>query len=354
MRIALPLVPLVLLPLVLLVSLEPVSADMPGFTKSELAELPRTIDGLTLHIRAAKDTLLLGEPITIEVFFHNAGIDTVRDPCKFHPYDWSLTFHAIRSDSEVVRIPQEIHRTGSAMPLLAIPPGKCAGTVLIFGSRGLITLSTARGPAEYPTQHFGEIGTHRIAATYYKDLDKGDRIYRLLEPCIVSNQDSFFVAEPTGWNKTVFEAIGDTLFSPKGRQDIEMPLPAWEWEKDPAFWERLCLFDSTSVYAPWVWAGRARCAFKRGREDSSRYEAAIGIMNELVRRFPGHRFSQEAEFNIAAILCFSGQTHKAAQRLDRLRRRYPVNVRAYETCGQDGQWGLRKDLTVSGTCEETP
>jgi hypothetical protein len=340
------------------------SARIIPFTMSELADLPRRANGLTVYVRAAKDTVFLGEPIMVEVFLHNAGSDTISDPCLLHPYDGRLVFYAIPSDSDAVPIRPEIHRTVHVPPPLVIPPLRCVGGALIFGSKGLVPLGTARGPGEYYAHHFDDTGWHKFLVTYRPEPGSDHEGKQINGTFIISNQDSFYVAEPSGWDKTVYEVIGDTLFSPESRQGTPMTFQTKEWEKDPAFWEALCAWDSTSVYAPWLWAGRARCAFKSGGEDSLRWRAAIEVMNELVRRFPGHRFCQETEFNIAAMLCFSGRGSEAKEQFDRLSRKYAENVRAYETCRPNPkeraiEWvGLRDDLTVgAGACPdvgETP
>jgi hypothetical protein len=334
------------------------TAWMNPFTMTELAELPREARGLRLHVRAVKDTFLLGEPVMIEVFLYNAGSDTVRDPCMFHSYDSWLTFYALRSDSEAIRIRQSISHTALPPPPLVIPPRRCVGTVLIFGSSDLFFPSTGRGPSEYFSQPFREVGSHEFVATYHRDPDKENEGLHHKARHIVSNPDSFFVAEPSGWNRTVYEAIGDTLFNPFTAPWSE------DWEKDPGFWEDLCDWDSTSVYAPWLRAGRARCAFETGwaarsRSGQADFKQTVEILNELVERYPLHRFSQEAEFSIAAMICLSGRGSEAKEQFDRLRRRYPENVRAYETCRPNPneravEWpGLRDDPTVgAGTCPE--
>jgi hypothetical protein len=261
------------------------------FTMSELAELPREAHGLRLHVRAVKDTFLLGEPIMIEVLLHNASRDTVLDRCMLSPIYGPLNIYAVRSDSDAVRLNPELQ--GDAWPQLPlkIPPDRCVGTVVIFGSYSLIRNEPIRAAGEYRAQPFSEPGTHRFLATYYPKSGEDATDAPTKGQYVVSNLDSFSVVGPSGWDQTVYEAVGDTLLSLLRDRPGRRSMAGAAWVRDTAFWEDLCRMDSTSVYAPWLWAAYARSIAVAGGSDSTRFISTSRVLEEMVERFPAHRLS---------------------------------------------------------------
>ena len=319
---------------------------------STLDDLPGDAHGLTVRVRAEKDTFLLGEPVALEVFLHNRGTDTLHDYCMLNPHYGDIQIYAIRGASTAVRFEPEMRGEagGARASYLAIPPGRCVGSLIVFGTKGLLTASSARGPYEFKTHHFREVGRHRVLATYRRRPARDEGGRPPVSHVIVSTEDSFFVAEPEGWDKSIFEAIGEDIFRVDVRGRREKPGGAKAIAESQRFLHRICLADSASVYAPWLRAAYAR-GYILGWPGVSGYGPATVVLEEMVERFPEHRLSQEMEFRIGRLLCAGGLHADARAFLNRLLLKYPANVRAYHTCREDIRVPVvREGVAVAGRC----
>lgn len=313
---------------------------------AELEQLPLEYDGLELRAEAVKDTFLVGEPIMVEILLINVSDQEVLDPCILSAAVGPLALYAFDSDTSVVRMEPSFSGSLAPIPDSRLLPGCCTGTVVIIGGCDLLDVWGLRGPSEIPGRYFDRTGVHRLLATFYHVAEWDSARHPVRQGRVRAVVDSFCIREPDGWNTAVQRMMGDDLLCrpPEGAE-----------EEQERTIQDLYLLDSTSVYAPYIWARYARNLVRLHGGQQESYDKASDVLKRLVKNFPGHRLSREAEFEIAEYTCKSGRNAAAREMFDMLSEKYPANGRANQTCAlEQPHVTLRDDMTVGAVCRTNP
>lgn len=322
---------------------------------AELEQLPIQYDGLELRVEAVKDTFIIGEPITVEILLINASNHEVFDPCILSAAVGGLALYAYNSDTSVVRMENSFSGSLAPVPDSRLLPGCCIGTVVIIGGCDMLAVWGLRGPSEIPIQYFDRTGLHRLLATFYHVAERDSARRPVRAGRVRAAVDSFFVREPAGWNAAVYRMMGDDLLC---RLPLDQDHMAYDEEakvQQDGTIQGLYHLDSASVYAPYIWARYAHNLVRLHRGQEVGFDKAMQVLKRLVRNFPGHRLSQEAEFEIAEYTCKSGRNAAAREIFDMLLEKYPTNGRANQTCALERPHvRLREDLTIRTVCRTTP
>jgi len=264
-------------------------------------------EGLCLVLHPLRDTLLVREPVLVEIRLVNDGTEPHLDAILFDPGDSRLRLYVITPDSTAIQLAPAYHVNRIRPAELEIGPGESVGGIFSAGAFCL-RFSSFQWSFQVPRDYFMGPGSYRLVAAYAHEHVQGEGDDRK-RVTLASNVCEVNVVEPENDEIIVLERIGR-------RRPCDVPLEDLR---------RLREDHPRSVYSPYLLAIEAhRLAEVPG--DNTRYLRSIPSLCDFIERYPAHPMREAVEYDIITILGRLGEIEAAERRLVEFRTAFPQSV----------------------------